>query len=201
MHIIGESHAMLYDCYRPIYLDSTTMHRVGRDGVHKLIVDFGSRFPNSGDWLIFVVGEVDCRCHIDRQIKEHGRDEHEVISTLVTKYINALVQYRKDSGVYVGVRGVVPPLEYGIHTCTKAPIRGAYKDRLRYRLSLNKELEAQCQEHNILFVPSPKWAEKEDGSMKMELSDGIIHIANTEENKRLACQELVLLRLNHDHIK
>ncbi len=191
IRIIGESHAGLYDFFGPIYLDSTTMHRIGRDGVHEILVAFGSRFPNAGDWLIFVVGEVDCRCHIDRQIKEQGREEDEVICTLATNYVSALVKYQKESHVRVGVRGVVPPLEFGNHHCDRFPIKGEFKDRLRYQQVLNKTLEAKCKEHGILFIPSPQWAVKEDGGMKMELSDGIIHIANSHENRTLACQELV----------
>jgi len=189
--IIGESHAGLYDYFKPIYLDSTTMHRVGRDGVNSIIAAFGSRFPNPGDWLVFVVGEVDCRCHIDRQIKEAGRDETEVITTLATNYVKALAQYKKESNVFVGVRGVVPPLEHGNHQCDRFPIKGEYKDRLRYQQALNVELEKTCKENGVLFIPCPAWAIKEDGGMKMEISDGIIHIANSHENRVLACQELV----------
>lgn len=190
IHIIGESHAGLYRMYDSIYLNGTTMHRVGRDGVRAIITEYGSRFPNPGEWLIFVVGEIDVRCHIDRQIKEKNRDEQEVISTLVDNYVRALVEYSKESGVLIGVRGIIPPLEHGNHQCQQFPIKGDYIDRLRYQKQVNALLEPKCVANKIAFIPFPKWGENPDGSLRMDMSDGIIHLDHSNANVIRACQDM-----------
>lgn len=178
VYVLGESHTEIYNQFHRILLNACTMHRLARDGMMPTIEGalWGKAYPQTGDVLVVVLGEVDCRCHVHRQIVEKNRTEEEVLEDLASRYIKALVEYKNGTGVKIGVRGVVPPLKDGRHHDENYPIRGAFIDRLRWRNTLNAKLEQKCKEHDLLYVPSPPWAENEDGSMKFEFSDEIIHI-------------------------
>jgi len=87
------------------HCSSITMHRVGRDNQ---IIRFNHSHHDNNSILCFCYGEVDCRCHIQRQINM-GRNEDDIIHELVEKYFtsisNNVNKYKK-----VLVFAIVPPV-------------------------------------------------------------------------------------------
>ena len=90
--IYGDSHA----CFSfknitiPVinkYEFSLTMFRIGRDNV---IINFDSNDLDETNIYCFNYGEVDCRCHIQRQINS-GREEDDIITELVDRYFLTII--------------------------------------------------------------------------------------------------------------
>jgi hypothetical protein len=86
IYIYGDSHGMfsfkkLNIPHRNYSEISVTMHRIGRDNQ---IINFNNIEHNNESIICLVYGEVDCRCHIQRQI-DIGRSEDDVIYELVNK--------------------------------------------------------------------------------------------------------------------
>jgi hypothetical protein len=179
VYVMGGSHTSLYEKqFNRVVVGSITLHRYGRDGiidtVTQIVKDF--RIPQPGDILLIVAGEVDCRCHIYKQVYEINRDEDEVITELAERFTNRMIAFRNLTGVDVGVRGIVPPLSVTLHYDPNYPMKGDLEDRKRWRLKLNKKLKELCEEYKFLFVPSPPWVENPDHTMKLYMSDGTVHI-------------------------
>ena len=65
---------------------SITMFRIGRDNI---IINYDKSHHTKEDTICLVYGEVDCRCHIRRQILM-GRDEDAVIQELVNNYFRTI---------------------------------------------------------------------------------------------------------------
>jgi len=62
------------------------MFRIGRDN---RIINYNKNEVYPGDTILLVYGEVDCRCHIERQ-KQLGKNEDIIINELVHKYFQTL---------------------------------------------------------------------------------------------------------------
>jgi hypothetical protein len=91
IYILGDSHAKYNFIGFPLeYTDwhesSITMYRIGRD---KEFPNLNKEYIKSENTFIFCYGEVDCRCHIGKQIRL-GRHIDDVCETLVNAYIEAI---------------------------------------------------------------------------------------------------------------
>jgi hypothetical protein len=185
IYIYGDSHAQfsftgltLPFVYRYEY--SVTMHRIGRDNI---IVNFNSNEHNENSILCFAYGEVDCRCHVQRQINA-GRNEDEVIKELATNYFNTLKHNIKQHK-YVVIVGVIPPTKRIDYESLHGPMTHAFPfvgtdaDRVRYTAKLNELLEAGCKEHGYIYFNPYKPYTRDDGTLKYELSDKLVHVGDT----------------------
>ena len=81
IYIYGDSHA--HFSFRNLKLDYTdlshsaiTMYRIGRDNI---IINFNKDIIQKNDIIILSYGEIDCRCHIQRQLIL-GRNEDDIIN-------------------------------------------------------------------------------------------------------------------------
>lgn len=185
--IFGDSHANMImkgfecgDIFHNLYQNSVTMHRIGRDGI---IPNFNNSF-NGENTFIFFYGEVDCRCHIHKQIAL-GRELNEIIEELTSKYFqtikNNIKCYKK---IIIG--SIVPSIrkyEYeNVHgpVTHEFPFMGTDEERVLYTKLMNKSLFKKCKEYNFIFLDFYNYYSRPDGTLKYELSDGICHIS---ENK------------------
>jgi len=183
LHIYGDSHAdfsfrdlnMAHQNHR---LYSITMHRIGRD---RIIPNFDPRRHTPNDILCFVYGEIDCRCHIQRQI-DAGRDEDQIIQELVTKYVATVRNVLSITGARAILLGVIPPTEQAEYERLNGPIThefpfvGTDADRVRYTRKVNALLSqlSSSNEYTYLY-PYGKY-ERENGTLKYEYSDNLVHL-------------------------
>ena len=91
IHIYGDSHAdfsflHLKLDHNNLYLPNITMFRIGRDGI---IINFNKDTIQKDDIIVLSYGEVDCRCHIQRQINL-GNNEDNIINELVSNYFKTI---------------------------------------------------------------------------------------------------------------
>ena len=182
IYIYGDSHAN--KCLRGLtipYIDchqsSITMHRVGRDNK---ILKFNSELHDDNSILCFVYGEVDCRCHIRRQI-DSGRDEDAVIEELVQAYFKTLYNNIKSHRKII-VFAVIPPTKRNDHETVHGPIKHAFpfvgndEDRSRYTNKVNKLINIFCSSNGYIYFDPFYYYTREDGTLKFELTDKTVHI-------------------------
>ncbi len=158
IYIYGDSHANrsfknLKLPYNDFHSNSITMFRIGRDNI---IINFRKQMINTDDIIVMVYGEVDCRCHIQRQV-DLGKNEDDVIHELVMKYFNTI----KTNTIYLDVKiiivGVIPTTKQyeleSIHgpILHAFPFVGSDENRVIYTNKVNKLLEEFSNAYNYIF--------------------------------------------------
>lgn len=186
LHIFGDSHGnynflnIKYKNVRNNYSNSTTMYRVGRDKLK--CIDFIASGIKNNDVVIYQFGEVDCRCHIGKQILL-GRELDVVISELVNYYIESikinLLNYTK---IKIIICCIPPTMNQETYEDFHGPIThefpfiGTNIERSQYTKLVNYELNKKCIENNFHFLDYYYLYTNEEGTLKEELSDSIVHI-------------------------
>jgi len=147
------------------------MHRVGRDGVDSF--DIEKYRICDGDTVLFVFGEIDVRCHIVKQ-RDAGRGLDEIIATLGSNYINAVMRYRRKFGnLDCIVQLVVPPTDQGYNP--KFPFYGSLEERIKINGLLNEGLKLYCGNNRIKVLDLTDVLSARDGQFDPRLSDGSVH--------------------------
>ena len=155
-----------------------TMFRIGRD--NQIIALNNQHVLSKNDITIIVYGEIDCRCHIQKQI-DLGKKEDDVINELVTKYFNTI----KNNLIYNNVKiivGVIPPTKQSDYENIHGPITHEYpfigkdEDRVRYTNKVNKLIQDMCISNNCIYFNPYSYYTRDDGTLKHELSDSTVHI-------------------------
>ena len=133
--------------------------------------------PKTGLWVLSF-GEIDVRCLIYNQIHEKGREEDEVINTLVDNYVSRLFSLHKD----IAILSIVPPIDFftggyqSNKNCSLFPFIGPDECRVRYTKKMNDRLKKNCQEKGLVFVDIYSPYVDDKGFLNKESSDGAIHI-------------------------
>ena len=184
LFIYGDSHAYFsfkdIPCYN-FYVPSVTMFRVGRDNT---IINFNNIIHNNNSVILISYGEVDCRCHIKKQI-ELGRDEDEVICSLITNYFNTInnnvIVYK-----HIIVVGIIPTTKIENFELLYKDVENSYPfvgtndERVRFTNKMNELIQKKCGEYGyIYFYPYSRYTDI-DGCLNYELSDKNVHIENNQ---------------------
>ena len=155
------------------------MFRIGRDGI---IINFNKNIQK-GDIIILSYGEVDCRCHIQRQVN-FGMKEDDVIHQLVSNYFKTIKNIDATIDATIIIVGVIPPTKQYDYEIIHGPILhefpfvGSDEDRVRYTKKVNKLLEEFSIMNNYIYFNPYYYYERPDGTLKHELSDSIVHLGN-----------------------
>jgi hypothetical protein len=184
IYIYGDSHGMfsfknLNIPYIDYHENSITMHRIGRDNK---IINFNNAEHDSNSIICLVYGEVDCRCHIQRQI-DIGRNEDDVIYELVVNYFNTIKNninnYKK-----IIIVGVIPPTRRYDYENINGPILhefpfvGTDEDRCKYTIKVNKLIQELCNKNGYIYFNPYYYYTRDDGTLKYEFSDSIQHLGD-----------------------
>jgi hypothetical protein len=155
------------------------MFRVGRDNK---IIHFNSQDHDVNSVLCFAYGEVDCRCHIKRQILLN-RAEDEVIEDIVKKFVAAIysnvVLHKK-----VVIVAVVPPIRQSSYEkvhgtlISEFPFVGTDEERVGFTNKMNIALKRYSELYGYAYFNPYEQYTDEDGTLKYELSDTSVHIGN-----------------------
>jgi hypothetical protein len=181
--VYGDSHA-IYSFNHPDlnvvnrHEASRTMHRVGRDNQ---IPKFYINEHDENSVLLFTFGEVDCRCHIKKQLNLN-RDLKEVLEKLVKNYLNAVKNAigKYSQIIIVGIIPVVRKSDYELNhkISDKFPFMGTDEERVSYKILLNKLLEEECQNYpDFKYIYPYKLYENENGTLNYDFSDQFLHIS------------------------
>ena len=187
IYIYGDSHASfsfnnLTLQHMNLHCSSITMHRIGRDNI---IIHFDKNTIQPNDTIVLSYGEVDCRCHIQRQINL-GKHEDDVIYELVNQYITTIYQNTKDLNLHIIIVGVIPPTKQSDYESIHGPILhefpfvGTDEDRVRYTRKVNELLEQLSIQYGYLYFNPYDYYTRSDGTLKHELSDTIVHLQDNQ---------------------
>jgi hypothetical protein len=116
------------------------------------------------DVVIFVFGEIDIRNHYAKQI-EKGRNQHEILGSLVNGYIEAILQDKsKYNNVKFGVQSVNPPVdEKNLKESIKEyPIEGTIQQRIEATQLINRLLKEKCEQNNLLFIDTNTYYQNDE---------------------------------------
>jgi len=190
IYIYGDSHARfsftnLNIEYKDYHCTSITMFRIGRDNS---IIHFDTKHIfDINDVIVISYGEIDCRCHIQRQIN-NGKEEDAIINELVETYFQTIVNSIGNKNLRVIIVGVIPPTRQTDYELLHGPIThefpfvGTDEDRVRFTRKVNIQLErivtTNTNNRYIYFNPYSYYT-REDGTLKHELSDTTVHLGDT----------------------
>jgi len=182
IYIFGDSHSFcnfhgLIHSHTFLGENSITMYRIGRDGV---LPNFSEEFNSSENTFIFNYGEIDCRCHIGKQINL-GRNLDDLSNELCFNYFKTIesniTKYKK-----IIIVCITPPMSQPYFESINKPITHEYPfihddlTRVEYTLTLNSLLEKECHTHKYHFLNFYNRYSTEAGLLKPELSDNLVHI-------------------------
>jgi hypothetical protein len=156
------------------------MFRIGRDNI---IINYHRDSIQKGDTIVLSYGEVDCRCHIQRQINI-GKHEDDVINELVNNYFKTIQNNTIDIDAKIIIVGIIPPTRQ--YDCERIhgpiqhefPFVGSDEDRVRYTNKVNKLLEKLSIIHNYIYFNPYSYYERSDGTLNHELSDLNVHLGD-----------------------
>jgi hypothetical protein len=189
IYIYGDSHAHysfknLKVPHNNLWKPSITMHRIGRD--NHIINFINKENVQNNDIIILAYGEVDCRCHIQRQV-DMGRNEDDIINELVTNYTKTIKNNITAANVNVIIVGVIPPTKQTDYERHHGPIThefpfvGSDDDRVRYTSKVNNSLEAAAKNNKYIYFNPYSYYTRDDGTLKYELSDLNVHLGDNSE--------------------
>lgn len=155
IHCFGDSHLESLIQTRPdIFvkhaITSKTAYKIG-----SMITDyFFSRIladiPD-GSKVLVSFGEIDCRCHIMRFVRESNRSVAEVASVNISQYKKILDHLQKKYAL--AVLALYPSYLYP-YDPSDVPIlhEGTFEEVLEVKRIFNEQLEALCNTLNIVFI-------------------------------------------------
>ena len=187
IYIFGDSHANFNmrgftKEHINLYQNSITMHRIGRDNQ---IINFNSNMNDENNIFIFFYGEVDCRCHIHKQL-ELGRNLDEIIETLIDSYFrtinNNITNYNK---IIIG--SITPPVNKEWHESIHGPITHQFpildtdNNRVKYTQLMNKKIEQYCLKYNYKYLDIYNNYSDNNGLLLINKSDNNCHILDNND--------------------
>jgi len=134
------------------------------------------------DIIIISYGEIDCRCHIQRQIN-NGKEEDDVINELVDKYFQT-IKNNIEKKCKIIIVGVIPPTKQSDYEKINGPALGEFpfvgtdSDRVRYTNKLNDKLALYSNLYRCIYFNPYSYYTREDGTLRHELSDKTVHLGD-----------------------
>lgn len=182
IHTIGDSHS--YNGWSGVmshHLGPTLCYSFGKEKLNRC--DIRRINIKNGDTIVFCLGEIDCRCHIHKHITD-AITYQDIINNIVNDYFDAIELNVSVSQVKlknVCVYNVVPPVKkINVWENPEYPYLGTDEERKKYSLYFNEKIKEKCIEKKYIFFDVYNDYADEDGFLRIELSDGNVHIADGE---------------------
>lgn len=137
---------------------------------------------NDGDTIIFSLGEIDCRCHIQKYITDMVKYET-IIDNIIYNYFEAIKLNLTIANIKlknICIFNIVPPVQKDtVVENSDYPFLGTDEERKTYVLYFNKKLKEKCIENNFIFFDIYDNYCDKNGYLIKDLSDGHVHIINS----------------------
>jgi len=173
VHTIGDSHSSWNGLSIQHHLGPRLCYTFGKEPTG---CPFDAFSIPDGSLVVFCLGEIDCRCHV------HKYQPYEsTIDDIVEQYMKSIEVVTAGRNIHRAVFNVVPPVrasECWEHP--EYPFRGTDEDRKTYVLHFNRKLKELCPKYGYLFVDVYDKYADEDGFLVRALSDGTLHIGDTQ---------------------
>ena len=194
LHTYGDSHcAFVFNKFpnvRVHHLGAILSYSFGLDphGRCKLADDIRPE-----DYVLFSMGEIDCRCHVHKHITEQCTYQ-QIIEDLVMKYMDAIqavtsVKQHQRICVY---NVLPPPRREDSPENVEYPFLGTNEERRSYVQLFNSLCKEQCKQRGYIFVDVYDQYADSEGFLAKETSDGCVHIL-VPHHLEQACRSLGIL--------
>lgn len=150
-YFFGDSHTMHFSSCpdsKFFWLGPVTMHRIRRDGIF-----FENQIKEIApdNFICFVFGEIDVRCHVLRIAERDKKNAREVAKELVQGYIEQITKLMKNyPSLYFVVAAVLPPADKLFNP--EYPWHGLLKDRAEITLFINENLKNLAESEGIFYL-------------------------------------------------
>jgi hypothetical protein len=128
----------------------------------------------SDDYIMLMVGEVDCRWHIPFQAKEQGVSLYVIIKECIDRYFESIEELNKNRNVIIW--GVHPSTNTGHNNDPSNPVFGDVITRNKIAEDFNIYLTMKCSKEGIPFVSIFKHLVNFDLTTKMEYFRDYCHL-------------------------
>lgn len=119
------------------------------------------------DYVMLIVGEIDCRWHLPKKVIIQNRTPEDVVQECIDEFFPAFLDLQ-ESGYNVVGWGGHPSTTRGHSDDPDNPIYGDCLFRNKISLLWNDLLYNRCQEHGMKFVSIIRDLINDDGLTKME---------------------------------
>lgn len=180
IHTIGDSHSGFgWSGIIQHHLGPMLCFSFGKDKLNRC--DIRNFNIKDGDTVIFCLGEIDCRCHVNKHITDTLTYEN-IIDNIVENYFEAIELNIITSQIKlknVCVYNVVPPIEkYNTVENPQFPYLGTDEERKQYVLYFNKKIKEKCLDKKYIFFDIYNNYIDDNGFLRKDLSDNSVHIAD-----------------------
>lgn len=180
IHTIGDSHSGHgWTGIIQHHLGPILCYSFGKEKLHRC--DIRNFNIKDGDTVVFCLGEIDCRCHVHKHITDTTTYQ-DIINNIVDNYFEAIelnISISKIKLKHICVYNVVPPIhKYNTIECPEYPYLGTDEERKQYVLYFNQKLKEKCTEKGYIFFDIYNNYIDDNGFLRKDLSDDIVHIKN-----------------------
>lgn len=188
IHTMGDSHSWLtfsgIDNIDTHHVGPVTMKRVGnvKDDVMSSAIKNINFVAN--DVLIICFGEIDVRCYV-KPILERKPDLQVLLQNWTDCYLDQIKKLAVPSSVKVYVMSVVPPSSFDKANTIAFPVAGSDSERALYTKEINRLLYNGCRDRALGYFDVYSKYVNEEGLLRFEDSDGIVHISNPTHIKQM----------------
>lgn len=197
IYTFGNSHAHLFTNSKPSSFgrgensnDKTTSYSIGpivafnfyQNHYPKILnILNGVNFNKKEDYIMLIVGEVDCRWHLPYQASVQNRILDDIVEECLERFFLSYLNL-KNSGYKIIGWGGHPSTTEGHRDMEDSPIFGDCLNRNKISLLWNAKLQKKCIDEKISYISIIKDLINEDGMTKMEYFDDYCHL-NYEKTK------------------
>ncbi|NTE86912.1 hypothetical protein [Agrobacterium rubi] len=184
IYVFGDSHsAYCFECLvdsKIYWLGPVTMHRIARDGT-AFVSQLVPRFED-GDVALFMVGEIDIRCHLIPISEARQKPIDDVAKELATGFISRLALLQK-SQQHIKVVVTQPLFPTDRRPNSDLPFRGDVTTRVHAHRLLSGHLDRLCHDAGLHFLLMPSKYKDKDGVLLRKYSDDGVHMMPCEAER------------------
>tara|TARA_R100000697_G_scaffold104651_1_gene118190 strand:- start:27 stop:638 length:612 start_codon:yes stop_codon:yes gene_type:complete len=126
--------------------------------------------------LFIVVGEVDCRLHLPKQIEESGREMEDVVEECVDRLFKIYLLLKEDGYNIVGWGGHPSTTDGDRRDSPSEPVYGDCLTRNKITKHWDSYLKSLCEKENIEYISIVDDLIDENGLTRMEYFKDYCHL-------------------------
>lgn len=161
------------------WMGPKTLHGINKIGFHSIT---NYELAQTMDALLFSFGEIDVRCHIEKQSLKQNRSIDDILEELTNNTMLNLINLRTALSPYKGpflIFSILPPVENPTGDSACFPRHGTLETRVyitRQMNSLLRQKAALHNQYNIHILDLHALFTQENGTLKTEISDNLHHL-------------------------
>lgn len=150
-------------------------------------------FDKEKDYVMLIVGEVDCRWHLPYQANLQNRPINEIVSECIDRFYRCYIDLQKNGYKIIGWGGH-PSTTAGHSDNASEPIYGNCIIRNEISRLWDQKLGEKCKVNNIPYISIIEALIDDSGLTKMEYFDDYCHLNHTKT------KSLIIEKFSNTHL-